>query len=308
MTARRQLFVITLVGCLMHAASVATEIGDPAPPIKAEEWIKGAPVDMKAGKGKNIYVVEFWATWCAPCRENIPHLTDLQKKYKDKGVVFVGVSDESPSTVRPFVEGQGDRMGYTVMCDKANDTSRAYMQAFNVMGIPHAFIIEKNGRIAWHGYPGDPAMEKVIDEIIAGTFDMAAVKAAAAAGKQIDKYWELAVKDTNYSKELQKIGDKIIKDAAKDASILNEFAWMVLTDPEIKKRDLTMGLRAAQAAFDASQGQDPLVLDTYARALFLNGKKQEAISYQQRALELCKDNGMRSELQKSLDEYLGAAK
>ena len=73
-------------------SSTAAKLGDPAAPLSIKEWVKGKPVDVK--DGKNIYVVEFWATWCGPCRTSIPHLTELQKKFKDKGVVFVGVSDE----------------------------------------------------------------------------------------------------------------------------------------------------------------------------------------------------------------------
>jgi len=62
--------------------------------LKISDWVKGKPVDLAAGKGKQVYVIEFWATWCGPCRTSIPHLTELQKKFKDKGVTFVGVSDK----------------------------------------------------------------------------------------------------------------------------------------------------------------------------------------------------------------------
>ena len=62
---------------------IRLQIGDAAPELKVEKWVKGDPVTTFE-KGK-VYVVEFWATWCPPCIKSIPHLTELQKQYKEKG-------------------------------------------------------------------------------------------------------------------------------------------------------------------------------------------------------------------------------
>ncbi len=98
--------------------AMAAELGDPAPPLQISEWVKGGPVKLADGKGKTIYVIEFWATWCPPCRASIPHLTELQKKFKDKGVVFVGISNEKLATVKKFVKQMGDKMDYVVAIDQ----------------------------------------------------------------------------------------------------------------------------------------------------------------------------------------------
>jgi thiol-disulfide isomerase/thioredoxin len=145
----------------------AAQLGMPAPALNVAEWVKGKAVNLNEGKGKNIYVVEFWATWCPPCRASIPHLTELQKKFKDQSVTFIGVSDETVSVVKPFVNKMGVKMEYTVAVDKDQKTSAAYMGAFGIGGIPHAFVVDKTGAIVWHGHPMD-GLDKAIEAVLAG--------------------------------------------------------------------------------------------------------------------------------------------
>jgi len=84
--------LIALAGAtliLSGAAQAQTlNVGDPAPPIQVAQWVKGTPV---TGFEKvKIYVVEFWATWCGPCKVSIPHLNGIHLKFKDKGLVVIG--------------------------------------------------------------------------------------------------------------------------------------------------------------------------------------------------------------------------
>jgi len=179
--------------------AVSAQLGDPAAPLQITEWVKGKPVDLAAGKGKKIFVVEFWATWCGPCRASIPHLTELQKKFKDKNVVFIGVSDEDVPTVKKFVEKMSDKMDYTVAVDTDRKTSKGYMTAYGQGGIPHAFIVDKESRIAWHGHPmGD--LEKSLEQIAAGTFDIKTAKKREVAEKKMNEFYTLAQKDTEDAK------------------------------------------------------------------------------------------------------------
>eukprot|EP01027_Heterolobosea_sp_BB2_P010834 GEZU01015843.1.p1 GENE.GEZU01015843.1~~GEZU01015843.1.p1 ORF type:complete len:154 (+),score=38.14 GEZU01015843.1:50-511(+) len=68
-------------------------------PISGLQFVKGDPITLEEGNGKNVFVVEFWATWCPPCRASIPHLTKLQQQYKDKDVVFLGITTEDDAEV-----------------------------------------------------------------------------------------------------------------------------------------------------------------------------------------------------------------
>ena len=83
--------------------------------MEIEEWIQG---ETLVGEG-NPYIVEFWATWCVPCRKSIPELNELYKRYRERGLTVIGISDEvkSVSKVRSFVKKQGDRMSYPVAID-----------------------------------------------------------------------------------------------------------------------------------------------------------------------------------------------
>jgi thiol-disulfide isomerase/thioredoxin len=160
-------------------------VGDAAPKLTVKEFVKGEKVD-KFAKGK-IYVVEFWATWCGPCRVTIPHLTELQKKHK--AVTFIGVSvfERQPEKVKPFVEEMGDKMDYRVAMDDvpamgtANDgfMAKNWMIAAGQEGIPTAFIVNGDGLINWIGHPAQ--MDEPLAKIIDGKYD---VKVAAAEFKK----------------------------------------------------------------------------------------------------------------------------
>lgn len=290
------LATLTGAGLLM-----AADLGQPAPALRIETWIKGQPVDLAAGKGKTIYVVEFWATWCGPCRASIPHLTELQKRFADRNVVFVGVSDEPAATVRPFVEKMGAKMDYTVAINPGRQTHKAYMEAFGVGGIPHAFVIDKTGVIAWHGHPL-AGLDNALDEIVAGKFDLESARRAERAAKQSEDYLAKA-RGGEEAAQLSQLGETVLKDGAANPGMLNELAWAILTDPRIKSRDLDLATRAAKAAYDRTAGKDPAITDTYARALFNTGKKPEAIRLQSEAIAACKDDGMRKQLEAVLREY-----
>lgn len=164
-----------------NLAAQTLSVGDPAPKLAVGSFVKGEPVSA-FDPGKN-YVVEFWATWCGPCRTSIPHLTDLQKKNAD--VTFIGVSvwEQDQAKVKPFVEEMGDKMAYKVAVDsvpeneKANEGAMAktWMTAAGQDGIPTAFIVNKEGKIAWIGHP--MSMDEPLEKIASGSWDLTAARA-----------------------------------------------------------------------------------------------------------------------------------
>lgn len=109
------LAAVALLAVSLRADAGTLKIGDHAPALKVKSFVKGEPV-KKFEDGK-LYVVEFWATWCGPCKVSIPHLTELQKKYKQVKFIGVSVFESKPADVEPFVTKMGDKMAYTVATD-----------------------------------------------------------------------------------------------------------------------------------------------------------------------------------------------
>ncbi|MCX5691332.1 MAG: TlpA disulfide reductase family protein, partial [Planctomycetota bacterium] len=140
---------------------ITLKVGDAAPAIAVEKWVKGD--EIKAFEKGKIYVVEFWATWCGPCIQSIPHLTELARDHKD--VTFIGVaaserkeddgSDKRLDKLKAFVTKQGAKMGYTVAYDADRKMGTPWLKASGQKGIPAAFIVNGEGKIAWIGHPMD---------------------------------------------------------------------------------------------------------------------------------------------------------
>jgi thiol-disulfide isomerase/thioredoxin len=198
-----------LTWAALGASGKELNVGDLAPKLDVKEFVKGTPVkDLEKGK---IYVVEFWATWCGPCKATIPHLTKLQKKHKD--VTFIGVSvyEEDPKGVKPFVDEMNEKMDYRVAMDAVPEgagprdgkMAKNWLDAAEQEGIPTAFIVNADGKVAWIGHPA--AMDAPLNQILNGTWDLK-VAGATFKKERLEKRQlrELSVKINDANKS----GDK----------------------------------------------------------------------------------------------------
>ncbi len=92
-------------------------------------------------------LIEFWATWCMPCRTSIPHLNQITSRYKSRGLDVVGITDEDDAAVQKFL--QNVPADYAI----AIDPERRYFKALGVSGVPHAFLLNAQGQVVWEGHP-----------------------------------------------------------------------------------------------------------------------------------------------------------
>lgn len=177
----------------LAVADGALTVGSPAPAIKVATWVKGKPV--KSFKKGSVYVVEYWATWCGPCKQSIPHLTELAKKYKGKAT-FIGVDvweEQNPTDqaainkkVAQFVKDFGDKMDYNVAVDDIKGAmAQTWMAAAEQRGIPTAFVVDQNGKIAWIGHPM-AGLDEVVAQVIEGKFDSEAFAREMAKQKEAE--------------------------------------------------------------------------------------------------------------------------
>lgn len=107
----------------------------------------------------NVVVVDFWATWCAPCKVEIPHLQQLYTSYKDQGLVMWGVGLDREDKLRDFAN-END-IEYPILIGN-NELPKKY----DVQGIPTTFLFDKNNRIAFRHVGFAPGMEKDLENEI----------------------------------------------------------------------------------------------------------------------------------------------
>jgi cytochrome c biogenesis protein CcmG, thiol:disulfide interchange protein DsbE len=126
------------------AAAPSTDVGATMPPYQAT-MLDGTPFDLSAERGKKVVFLNLWATWCGPCRFEIPELEKMHAKYAARGFEVVGVSvDEGGAeAVKPFVKEQP--IGYPI----ALDPNVKIANILQTTVLPTSVLIDRDGKIVW---------------------------------------------------------------------------------------------------------------------------------------------------------------
>jgi thiol-disulfide isomerase/thioredoxin len=163
---KSQAIAVLALLCAMFAASYAQKaegilkVGDPPPALDFRCYKSQKVIDWASLKGQ-VVVIEFWATWCPPCIENIPHMNTLVKTFNDEPVTFISVTYENEEMVEEFLKK------YSLDATIGLDRDFAMFRSFKAWGIPMAVVVGTNGRIAAVVHPKNLS-ESVLNEVLAG--------------------------------------------------------------------------------------------------------------------------------------------
>lgn len=158
------LLIITFIIHLLSLEAMAQVnlVGKVAPKLGIEKFLQAPTGDksLSALKGK-VVVLEFWATWCAPCVAEIPHLNQLNEEFHDKPVQFISVTDEDEDVISPFLKRKKMKSWIGL------DTDRSMFKAYGITAIPRTFLIDQTGKIAASLHPASLS-SAMIERVIKG--------------------------------------------------------------------------------------------------------------------------------------------
>ncbi|HEY3321972.1 MAG TPA: redoxin family protein [Planctomycetota bacterium] len=336
--------LITLaVAAVSAGEEITLKVGDPAPALSISKWLNGdAVANLEKGK---VYVLECWATWCGPCVASMPHVSELNTKMKDKGVVIIGLNvwERDKDKVEPFVKKMGEKLNYRVaMDDDNNTTAKAWLQAAGRDGIPCAFVVDKATKIAWIGHPMS-GLDQVVEQVAAGTFDSKKFAEEAAKQEELEKKMQAAF-EAKDGDTLLKLADEMAAAQPKsttqmtllkfmvllqikkdypaayamatksleaewknESEVLNHASWTILDEQGVEKRDFDVALKLALRADELTKHENAAILDTLARAYFEKGQVDKAIETETLAISKA-DEGMKEDLTKALEKYKAGKK
>lgn len=151
--------VITLFTAVFGGEDSDQRVGKPAPSFELPKADQSGNLSLDALRG-SVVIVDFWASWCGPCRKSLPHLQSLEAKYKDLKVLTVNIDDKEKNAF-DFIEEHG--LELTVLMDR----QKTVVEAYNVSSMPTALLIDRKGivRFVHSGYT-ERHMEQLEEEII----------------------------------------------------------------------------------------------------------------------------------------------
>lgn len=320
----RFVIIALIIGCLFIQNTFAQKqpdqipglaVGDDAPELKIEKWLKGGGFS-RLEKGK-IYLVDIWATWCAPCLAGMPKLNQLQQKYKDKGLEIIGITSEDPygnslDEVVKFIQKKDAAINYHlawVPPSPGKDTQgiflHPWMRQAGTMNMPQAFIVDKNGKIA---FIGDPfTIDKPLENIVNDRHDLTVLRAGyleSLAAEQVMKKFVSAL-EANDTNQAVIYGNQILTEfkQVKPNTYLTIGVRVSAVKEKTDERLLEIAMKAIRQGIIATQFESSGFFDVLASLYAVKGDYFQAANAEKVAISLS-EGAMRDNQIKNLEKYL----
>lgn len=146
------------------AGETPIPIGTALPPVMVEGWLNVPEGEGFDPRGK-LVVVDCWATWCGPCRADLPHMAKLVAEYRPLGVNFMGVTDESGPQVEQVKKVISDTPGFEWPVGYGGG---AFLDKLGITGIPTVILFGPDGKCRWSGY-GSTGLTDALDQALAAS-------------------------------------------------------------------------------------------------------------------------------------------
>lgn len=189
-------------------------IGDPAPPLPPDGWIRGGAIT--AWKPGTIYVIDFWATWCLPCIQEMPQFQALADEFPDGDLVVIGAETRrQPGTPTPqSVLARHEGLDYPIVTDDHDVILNTWILPSGTSGMPVRAIVDGQGRVAYVGEI-KPQFDHALEQVRAGAWDLEAARVQDISRRQTQSFMEEAIaahRAGDFERALSLLDDLIASD------------------------------------------------------------------------------------------------
>ena len=180
------------INTLRYEQRVAPQaIGDPATALLVDRWLNGNPATTFAPD--TVYVVEFFASWCQPCRKSVPELDAIARRYAVRGLKVIGLAGAEQGGPEAIVKFLSNRhLSFSVAYRRSADMYERWVRAARGSGLPWVFVVDRQGRLAWWGQPFYNEFEPLLESVLNNRHSIGAERNRRAARVAKDRQgWKL---------------------------------------------------------------------------------------------------------------------